>query len=92
MKKLLGQAAVCVTIAGLFVLVVFLHRQLNLLGPETTGVALVTAAVLPPGPAHLGVEIGPIRPPKPIDIPLQAGIGPIRPPKPIDIPARGGRQ
>ena len=68
MKKFLRQSGICVTILALFVLAVLAQQQVGLLGPETTGVALVTAAVLPPAP-DAGTQIGPIRPPPPIDRP-----------------------
>ncbi len=84
--RLLRQGAVCVTICALFVLAVFAQRPLGLLGPETSGVALVTAAVIPPGTSGIVVQNGPIWPPDPIDIPGIAKNGPIWPPDPIDIP------
>ena len=91
MKNMLKQIAICATISGLFVLAVFAQRQVGLLGPETSRVALATAAVLPPGPTGVVVVVqdGPNFPPPPIDIPSRkTGLkdGPNFPPPPIDIP------
>jgi hypothetical protein len=84
MKNILKQSAVCATISLLFVLAVFANRQLGLLGPENAGVALATAAVLPPA-AEVAWNNGPILPPDP-DIPaVKLSNGPILPPDP-DIP------
>jgi hypothetical protein len=89
MKKVLKQSAICATICALFVLAVLAQRPLGLLGPETAGVALVTAAVLPPGPGGVLVQNGPIWPPDPVDLPgLNAKNGPIWPPDPVDLPKR----
>ncbi|MBI3664861.1 MAG: hypothetical protein HY236_01315 [Acidobacteria bacterium] len=72
---------ICVTIAALFVLVVFAQQQVGLLGPQTTGVALMTSAVLPP--VDVTPQIGPIWPPPP-NPPGKTVvmIGPIWPPPP----------
>ncbi len=87
MKNLLKQGAVCVTICALFVLAVLAQRPLGLLGPENSGVVLVTAAVLPPASAGVMVQNGPVLPPDPVDIPsLKAKNGPVLPPDPVDIP------
>ena len=85
MKNLLKHTATCATISMLFVLVVFaLH-----LGPATSGVALLTAAALPPDSVDVAWSNGPFSPPDPVDIPaLKAGVrnGPFSPPDPVDIP------
>lgn len=87
MKNLVKQTVICATICALFVLAVFAQRPLGLLGPETSGVALVTAALLPPGSTSVMVQNGPVWPPDPVDIPrLKAANGPVWPPDPVDIP------
>ena len=86
MKKRLERSVICATICVLFVLVVFAQR--SALGTETAGIALVTAAVLPPAPADLVVKEGPIVPPDPNIPNANAGLkeGPIVPPDP-NIPS-----
>ena len=74
----------------LFVLAVLVNQQLGLLGPKTSGIALLTAALLPPSPAEAAWSNGPFFPPDPVDIPaLKAEVrnGPFFPPDPVDIPS-----
>lgn len=88
MKNKMKEAAVCVTISALFVLVVFCQRAMGLLGPGATGVALFAAAALPAEP-EIGASNGPVWPPDPVDIPgARAKVmnGPVWPPDPVDIP------
>src|SRR5438105_3369786 len=85
MKKMLTHSVICATISLLFVLAVFAQR--GVLGTETTGIALVSAAVLPPVPADLVVTVvneEPIVPPDPNIPSVNARLkeGPIVPPDP----------
>lgn len=87
MKRTLKSTAACVTISLLFVLAVLGCRLM--LGSDASGIALLTAAVMPPSAAEIAWSNGPFFPPDPVDIPAltaQLYNGPFFPPDPVDIP------